>query len=373
MKKWMLLGVVVLAGVAFWKWGDIQPSSEEASAPPPGARSVDVMTAQVETKPVAPSLSLVGNVKAHQQIDIESEVSARIETVHVKPGETVEKGAPLVTFNRAKAQAAVLEASAYLNDEQRKLKEYTKLAQRGALTQTELDAQQASVNIAKARLQSAQSDLDDHRLIAPFSGRIGLFDLSVGQRVGVGETLFSLDNLSRMNLDIQVPEQYVGLLYPNMPVAVTSQAYPDDAFTGTVSVVDSRVDKDALSVSVRVALDNPERQLQPGMLMEAKLTLPEQQAVIVPVQALQYSGTRRYVFRVDDEGIAHRTEITLGARIDNQVVVSKGLEPGQHIVVQGLVNMRDGAQVSVLNAEAPKNPEDDQSRIDDTVSETEAS
>ncbi|OOE81671.1 hypothetical protein BZG25_03430 [Salinivibrio sp. ML198] len=373
MKKWMLLGVVVLAGVAFWKWGDIQPSSEEASAPPPGARSVDVMTAQVETKPVAPSLSLVGNVKAHQQIDIESEVSARIETVHVKPGETVEKGAPLVTFNRAKAQAAVLEASAYLNDEQRKLKEYTKLAQRGALTQTELDAQQASVNIAKARLQSAQSDLDDHRLIAPFSGRIGLFDLSVGQRVDVGETLFSLDNLSRMNLDIQVPEQYVGLLYPNMPVAVTSQAYPDDAFTGTVSVVDSRVDKDALSVSVRVALDNPERQLQPGMLMEAKLTLPEQQAVIVPVQALQYSGTRRYVFRVDGEGIAHRTEITLGARIDNQVVVSKGLEPGQHIVVQGLVNMRDGAQVSVLNAEAPKNPEDDQSRIDDTVSETEAS
>ncbi|OOF11338.1 hypothetical protein BZG82_04795 [Salinivibrio sp. PR5] len=373
MKKGMLVGAVILGGVAFWLWNGSGPTNEDTVASAPGARSVDVMTAEVETKPIAPSLSLVGNVKAHQQIDIESEVSARIETVHVKPGETVEKGAPLVTFNRAKAQAAVLEASAYLNDEQRKLKEYTKLAQRGALTQTELDAQQASVNIAKARLQSAQSDLDDHRLIAPFSGRIGLFDLSVGQRVDVGETLFSLDNLSRMNLDIQVPEQYIGLLYPNMPVAVTSQAYPDEAFTGTVSVVDSRVDKDALSVSVRVALDNPERQLQPGMLMEAKLTLPEQYAVIVPVQALQYSGTRRYVFRVDNEGIAHRTEITLGARIDNQVVVSKGLEPGQHIVVQGLVNMRDGAQVSVLNAEARKNQADDQSRVTETVSETEAS
>ncbi|SIN96152.1 efflux RND transporter periplasmic adaptor subunit [Salinivibrio sp. ES.052] len=373
MKKGMLLGVVMLAGIAFWLWGGSKPVSEDAAAPAPSARSVDVMTAQVETKPIAPSLSLVGNVKAHQQINIESEVSARIETVHVKPGETVQKGAPLVTFNRAKAQAAVLEASAYLNDEQRKLKEYTKLAQRGALTQTELEAQQASVNIAKARLQSAQSDLDDHRLVAPFSGRIGLFDLSVGQRVDVGETLFSLDNLSRMNLDIQVPEQYFSRLYPQMPVTVTSQAWPDQAFTGKISVVDSRVNLDALSVSARVALNNPERKLQPGMLMEAKLTLPKQQAVIVPVQALQYSGTRRYVFRVDDEGIAHRTEITLGARIDNQVVVSKGLEPGQHIVVQGLVNMRDGAQVSVLNAERPKDQGDDQSRIDDTASETEAS
>ncbi|OOE52550.1 efflux RND transporter periplasmic adaptor subunit [Salinivibrio kushneri] len=373
MKKGMLLGAVMLAGVAFWQWGGIQPSNEEASAPPPGARSVDVMTAQVETKSIAPSLSLVGNVKAHQQINIESEVSARIETVHVKPGETVEKGAPLVTFNRGKAQAAVLEASAYLNDEQRKLKEYTKLAQRGALTQTELDAQQASVNIAKARLQSAQSDLDDHRLIAPFSGRIGLFDLSVGQRVDVGETLFSLDNLSRMNLDIQVPEQYFSRLYPDMPVAVISQAWPDKTFDGEIQVVDSRINQDALSVGVRVALDNPERQLQPGMLMEAKLTLLEQQAVIIPVQALQYSGTRRYVFRIDDEGIAHRTEITLGARIDNQVVVSQGLESGQNIVVQGLVNMRDGAQVSVLNAEAPKNQADDQSRVSESASETEAS
>lgn len=373
MKKWMLLGVAVLAGIAYWQFGDSAPSTDETSAPPPGAPSVDVMTAPVETQSVSPSLSLVGNVKAHQQISIESEVSARIETVHVQPGETVEKDAPLVTFNRAKAQAAVLEASAYLNDEIRKLNEYNKLAQRGALTQTELEAQQASVNIAKARLQSAQSDLDDHRLTAPFSGRIGLFDLSVGQRVDIGETLFSLDNLSRMNLDIQVPEQYFSRLYPDMPVVVTSQAWPDKTFNGEIRVVDSRINQDALSVGVRVALDNPESQLQPGMLMEAKLALPQQQAVIVPVQALQYSGTRRYVFRVDDEGIAHRTEITLGARIDNQVVVSKGLEPGQNIVIQGLVNMRDGAQVSVLNAEAPKHQADDQSRVDETASETEAS
>ncbi|KOO12292.1 hemolysin D, partial [Vibrio xuii] len=98
--------------------------------------------------------------------------------------------------NDDKARAAVAEARAYLKDEQRKLKEFARLVKRNAITQTEIDAQKASVAIAQARLDAANAELKDLHITAPFPATVGFIDFSLGKMVSVGSELFTLDNLS---------------------------------------------------------------------------------------------------------------------------------------------------------------------------------
>ncbi|WP_036823113.1 efflux RND transporter periplasmic adaptor subunit, partial [Photobacterium sanctipauli] len=305
------------------------------------------------------SLSLVGKLEAQRSVNVATQVAAKVDRIVVGVNSKVEKGELLVQLDDAKARAAYEEAQAYLNDEKRKYTEFKSLVGRGAITQTELDAQLASVSIADARLKAAKAELDDHAINAPFAGTVGLVDFSEGHMLTVGSELFSLDDLSTMRLDIQVPEQYLSFLTEGMTVSATSQAWLNHKFKGEIQAIDSRVQADSLNIRVRVRFDNTEGKLKPGMLMAATIGFEPQEAAIVPVQALEYSGTKRFVYLVDEAGKAHRTEVQLGTRVENEVVIESGVAVGDRIVVQGLVNMRDGVQVNDMTAKAPSKNGDD--------------
>lgn len=332
-----------------------QSQAAEKQANPRASRVVAVTTGEVTSHPVAQSLSLIGKLVAQRSVNVATEVAAKIDNIVVGSNSRVDKGELLVQLDDVKTEAAFDEAQAYFNDENRKYTEYERLVKRGAITQTELDAQQTSVNIAKARLKAAQAELQDHAIRAPFSGTVGLIDFSPGHMVTVGTELFTLDDLSGMRLDIQVPEQYLSYLTVGMTVSATSQAWKGQTFSGEIQAIDSRVQTDSLNIKVRVMFDNADGKLKPGMLMAANIGFVPQQAAIIPVQALEYSGTKRFVYLVDEHDIARRTEVVLGARIDSEVVIESGVEIGERIVVQGLVNMRDGLQVNDLTASKPGN------------------
>ncbi|WP_318454083.1 efflux RND transporter periplasmic adaptor subunit [Photobacterium leiognathi] len=346
MKKMVVAVVVaaVLSGGYFYFQGTSHAAQESKGAR--SSRVVSVTTGMVSSVSIAQSLSLTGKLQAEHSVNIAAEASAQITKINVEPNQLVEKGAVLIQLDNEKAKAAYDEALAYFNDEQRKLNEFKRLVKRGAITQTEIDAQTASVNIAQARLKAARAELNDHVIKAPFNGTVGLFDFSQGHRVAEGAELLTFDDLSSMKLDIQVPEQYLSHLAVGMKVTATSQVWPDRLFNGEVQAIDSRVQTDSLNIKVRVVFDNKDNALKPGMLLAADIGfIPRPQAVI-PVQAIEYSGTKRFIYLVDDKEKVHRTEVQLGARIDNTVVINKGADIGDRIVVQGLVNMRDGIKVS---------------------------
>ena len=305
-------------------------------------RTVPVVTGEVIEYPLAQSVSLIGKLAAERAVIIAPQVTGKIKQIAVTSNQAVKKGQLLIELDDIKAQAAVAEANAFLNDEKRKLTEFQKLISRNAITQTEIDAQKASVDIAQARLASTQADLHYHYLTAPFAGNTGLINFSEGKMVSVGTELMSLDDLSSMRLDLQVPEHFLSQLSIGMQVSATSRAWTGETFAGKVVAIDPRVNEETLNLKVRVQFDNPNNRLKPGMMMSSTITFPAISAPMVPVQALEYSGTKRYVYVVTADHIAHRTEVTLGARIDNQVLIEKGLNVGDKVVVQGLVNMRDG-------------------------------
>jgi RND family efflux transporter MFP subunit len=117
-----------------------------------------------------------------------------------------------------------------------------------------------------------------------------------------------------------------------------------------VVAVDTRVNQETLNLRVRIHFQNEDNKLKPGMLAQARMSFPPMEAPIIPVQALEYSGTKRFVYVIDEQNKAHRKEVILGARVGNQVVIEKGIDIGERIVVQGIVNMRDGVKVSEVGS-----------------------
>lgn len=331
-------------------------------------RTVPVVTGIVEQHELSQSLSLIGKLDAEQSVFIAPQIAGKIKSIRVNTEQEIDQGQILVQLDDAKAQAALAEAAAYLADEKRKLKEFQKLIDQNAITKTEIDAQKASVDMASARLAAAQADLDYHYLSAPFSGTAGLIDFSQGKMVSAGTELLTLDDLSSMRLDLQVPENYLSQLSVGMSVSANSRAWPQKEFIGKVTAIDSRVNQDTLNLRVRVQFDNPAHQLKPGMMMSATLLFPSIAEPVIPVQALEYSGTNRFVYVIGEDGIAKRTKVTLGARVEDQVLISQGLTIGDKVVVQGLVNMRDGLRVKDLTEpalaqkDAVKNAEEQQAR-----------
>ncbi|MCG9720586.1 efflux RND transporter periplasmic adaptor subunit [Shewanella sp. Isolate7] len=313
-------------------------------------RAVPIASARVEAHQVAQHLSLVGKLAANHSVQIAAEVAGKVQAINLSDNQAVEQGLVLVRLEDAKAKANLAEAKAYLNDERRKLGEYQRLIGKHAITQTEIDAQLASVDIAKARLEAAQADLDYHTLKAPFDGVVGLVDFSLGKLVSVGSELVSLDDLSSMRLDLQIPERYLSQIYMGMPVVASSSAWAGAEFHGQVVAMAPRINPETLNLKVRVNFDNPDHRLRPGMLISARLNFAPVTQAVVPVQALEYSGTKRFVYVVGSDNIARRTRVTLGARIDDQVLIDDGLSLGDTIVVKGLVNMRDGIKVEDVEA-----------------------
>lgn len=311
--------------------------------------AVSVYTESVGYHQVGQSLSLIGKLQSDQFVNIATEVDGKVKSIDVQANQQVKTGQLLFQLEDTEAQAALLEAKAYFFDEQRKLREFTKLVKSNAVSVTELEGQTAAVEIARARLKAAQAEVDLHILSAPFAGTIGLIDFSIGRMVDSGSELLTLDNLDQMALDLQVPERYLSMLSKGMPVSATSRAWPETVFNGELIATDSRINPDTLNLRVRVLFNNPDNKLKPGMMMAAKMVFPAINAPVIPVQALEYSGTKRYVYIVNKQGMASRQEVLLGARIKNQVLIEKGVEIGDKIVVQGLVNMRDGLKVKDLS------------------------
>lgn len=328
------------------------------SAGPPGgkrvARAVSIHSEVVAYHEISQHISLIGKLQSDQYVNIATEVSGKVSEINVEANQKVEEGQLLFTLDASKAQAELLEAKAYLADQLRQLSEHERLIKTNTVTQSALDAQISLVEIAKARLISTQSDVNDHFLKAPFSGTIGLLDFSRGQMVSVGSEMLTLDDLSTMELDLQVPERYLSLLSTGMQVTATNRAWPDSEFVGELTAIDSRVNEDTLNLRIRVQFENQNNHLKPGMMMSAKIVFPAVTEPIVPVQALQYAGTKRFVYVVTEDNKAQRTEVILGGRINDSVLIKSGIEVGERIVVQGLVNMSDGVTIKDLSQPQPE-------------------
>jgi membrane fusion protein (multidrug efflux system) len=325
---------LVLPGVA--------ASADTAPAP-------KVIASEVRIAHFVDRLEALGTLRAIESVTLTASVTETISAIHFDDGDRVEKNQILVEMTNAEEHAQLEEASALKDESYRQYQRVKSLESQGTAARSLLDERRREWETARARLAAIESRLADRLIRAPFSGVVGLRDLSVGALVEPGNPVTTLDDDSVMKLDFEVPSTYLEALRPGLGVTASAHAFPGHLFTGEVKAVGSRVDPATRSIRVRAELPNPERLLKPGLLMQVELLKNPRDTLVIPEEALLPLGDRQYVLLIDvDNGnTVVRREISIGARRPGEVEVLDGLAPGDRVVSHGTLIVRPGQQVSI--------------------------
>jgi membrane fusion protein (multidrug efflux system) len=269
----------------------------------------------------------------------------------------------LIAFDASIQQAQFHQARAERDLAVAKLKRTEELFQKQFLSAAALDDAKASEEIARAKLALAQANLDKMTLRAPFSGQIGIRQISVGDYVKEGVELVNLEDVSAMKADFRVPEQFSGRLRSGQTVNLESDVFPGVIFPARVAAVDAAVDASGRSLLIRAELKDASRRLKPGMFVRVRLVLETRAAaLVVPEEALVTAQNRLMVFKIVD-GKAVIAPVTTGLRAmrANRAVVeiTQGLSAADVVVTAGQIKIR-GDQIPVKIAEPAGSKPSDQ-------------
>ncbi len=348
-----LLAVLVLAGL----WFSYTPDSPSSGPVADGGRAgIPVRVGTVIAEALADQLETPATAYAEEAVEVTARQTGTVARIHFRDNQQVEQGDVLVELEAANERAALDEAQAVLADDRRLLNHYRTLIETDSVSRTMLDEQIAQVAVSEARVQAAQATLNDFIIRAPFDGVLGLRRVSPGALVEPGAVITTLDAIARLKLEFTAPEYWVGRIRPGQTLMVSTGAYPERLFEAEVYAVDNRVDPVTRALTARAWLDNQDRLLKPGMLLNVFFTGPERQTLTIPEAALLQEGETRFVYRLRDDGTVTRVEVRTGLRREGRVEILSGLQAGQQVVREGTQKVLEGAEVRVLADEGGGSP-----------------
>ena len=296
-------------------------------------------------------LEALGTLSADESVTLSTTVTEIVSEINFQDGEQVDEGQLLIRLEDAEEQAQ-LRASQALREERRNASNRaTQLQDRNLAARADVEDSQSRLRQAEADIQAIEAQLANYQIEAPFSGRVGFRNISVGALVTPGMDLVTLDKLDVMKLDFSVPEVFLGRLAPGLMLNATTAAFPDDIFSGEIATIGTRVDPVTRSINVRAELDNSDGRLRPGMLMEVIVQQHVRDTIVIPEAAIEPSGDRHFVMLIEQsDGTTRlaRREVAIGERRNGEVEILEGLAADELIVVHGLQLARDGQEARLI-------------------------
>jgi membrane fusion protein (multidrug efflux system) len=312
------------------------------------ASAAKVVTSQVELKPMIDEFQALGTARANESIDIQPRIASLIDRVAFEEGQMVEQGDLLIELENSEIVAGLALAKASLSESRSIYDRSKSLASTQAISASNLDQLLAQVKVDEARVEAARARLANTRILAPFSGRVGLRRVSPGSFVSTSTIITTLDDISQIKLDFSVPEMFLTVLSEDMGIVAHSLVYPDQVFAGTVQSIDTRLDPVSRSVQVRAIIPNLDSILKPGMFLTVDLQRDRGDVLLAPEQAIVPEGSNQYVYVVAN-GIAEKRAVVLGRRIPGFVVIDSGLSAGEAVVTEGTHKLSHGSEVETLD------------------------
>lgn len=359
----IMLGVVLLIVLvlAAYKAFSIYTMVQGFSVPRP---AISVAVATATERPWQVRLPTVGTLKALQGVDLSLETDGTVIDVQFESGQKVKAGQPIVRLDSAVESALLETALADLGLAQLDYNRGSQLVGSQAISKGEFDRLSAVLKKSRATVNQLKAALEKKRIIAPFSGTIGIRQVDVGDYVASGTMIATLQDLSSLYVDFFVPEQSVPKIALGQPVQVIVAAYPTLEYPGTISAINPKVENSTRNVQVRATLANPDGKLMPGMFASLQVLLPDPQPrIVVPESAITYTlyGNSVYVATPkkaedgslvkDDKGqpvlIAERRFVETGERRDGQVMITKGVQSGEKVVTAGQLKLDNGSRVAI--------------------------
>ena len=319
-----------------------------------GAAALQVITAPVIESEFADRVEALGTALANETVVITADTTEKVSAIHFEDGQVVEKGQLLITLDKSEEQANLNAAKARLSEARSSYNRARDLQQTNALSKATLQQRLAVLKEAESEVEAIESRIEELTIMAPFAGILGLREVSVGALVQPGDTITTIDDLSRIKVDFDVPSIYLPALKPGLPIIGKVDAYKDKEFTGEVQTVNARVDPVTRTVRVRAILPNPDTSLKPGLLMTITLLKDQRDALLIPEEAILKREEKNFVFVVGDEDgkkIAKEREVKIGARQPGEVEIISGLEPGEMVMTHGMIKARDNMEVQIRASE----------------------
>ena len=294
---------------------------------------------------VVDAVQATGQIEAVQSTDLRPEVTGRITEILVREGQAVAAGAPLFKVDDAELKAQVAQAEAERDVAQRSLERTKGLIAQNAASQSDLENADANARSKQATYDLLSTRLQRTIVRAPFAGLVGRRLVSKGDYVTPQTPLISLQSVNPQQAVFKVPERYAERLRLGQLVSFQVAALPGKNFSGEVVFVDPVVELPGRTILIKARVPNPERRLQAGMFIEARLaTDVRPNAVVVPEDALLPLGGAIFVWLVKG-GAADRREVTIGVRTAGWAEIVAGMEAGDTVVVGGAERLFPGAKV----------------------------
>ncbi len=313
-----------------------------------GGGPVGVVVAPVRTGTVVDRAESVGTVRARDAVTITAKVTGIVQAIRFQEGERVREGTELIELDAASIRAELDQARALFDDARSQLTRARGLQAGQTIAAQRLETLEALTRQAEGRVRQIQARLEELRIMAPFDGRVGLRQVSVGALVQPGTVVTTLDDISRVRVEFAVPEVNMARIRAGSTVIARSSAFGERRFQGRIAVIDTRIDTTTRTVRVISEFDNADEALKPGLFMTVEIELDRREdALLIAEEALDPVGERNYVYVIRDNR-ARRVEVRLGQRLPGEVEIVSGLRAGEPIVVRGIQRLRNDAPVRIV-------------------------
>lgn len=315
----------------------------------------------IEAKPVTwtPVIEAIGTVNAAQGVELTTETAGVVNEISFTANSDVAAGAELLRLDDVVERADVEAARTQAELAETNLTRTRELSQRGAATSASRDETEAAAQAAKAQLARAEAVLAQRVVTAPFAGTIGIARVDLGQYVTPGTVVATLQDLSSMRVDFNLPEQDLPFLKLDQKLTVRIEGL-DEAFDGEVTGIDPRVDPATRLVALRGSVANADGKLTPGQFVRILVELPAETGVIaLPQTTVSASLYGDYVYVVrPKEGAADTLEVgqvfvQTGRRSGGLVEIASGVAAGDQVVTAGQNRLSNGQPATVDNSVNP--------------------
>lgn len=312
-----------------------------------------VSTVQVHSEVWQQEQRWLGDVKAEKSIAVSSVVAGAIATIFVSSGQAVQKGQILMTLHAEALQAAVDRASNIYHDALQSYQRRRQLLPMHYIAQADIDHLKAMMLQYKAEWEQQKALLDQYTIKAPFSGLLGILQVTEGQYVAAGRPLIDLEADNPVYIDFSVPENQLNYIYAGQPIAVIFNGNKTKLYNGNILTTAHTIDASNRSCLVRAVVSNPDHELLTGMAVTVIVKQSPVKQVSLPESALSYSIKGIGVYQLQASKIIHWQPVTIISHQHDKVIIGAGIKDGDQIVVGVQPSLNDGMQVAVNNNQQP--------------------
>ena len=359
-----IFGVIVivsgLAGVKALQVKTLMATAKSFAQPPETVSSAIVREEKWQTTLVA-----IGSITAVEGVNVTTEVAGLVREISFESGAVVAKDAVLVRLDTSSEEAQLRAIQAQLELARINLERERKLRSENMVSQSDLDTAEATMKQYQANADATQTIINKKTIRAPFTGRLGIRQINLGQYLDSGKPIVSLQSLAPIHADFSLPQQELAQLSTGMRVRLNTDAYPDQIFEGQLSAINPELDSSTRSVGLQATFENREQLLRPGMFARVEVLLPEEKDVLViPATSVISAPYGDSVYLIESSsgtnklGLSVRQQfVRTGRARGDFVTVESGLKAGDRIVSAGVFKLRNGMSVVENNELIPKSTE----------------